>query len=227
MTLGLLCSIFLIHNTNAHIALENKINTKEKLNNIFLETTIVNKNLSAITQAGFVNNLNDGMMWGLLPVLLFSANINAQMIGIITAVYPTFWGFTQLITGKMSDIYSKKMMLFWGMFLQGLAIICFIWAVSSTEFIILAAILGIGTAAVYPTFLSAIAMESNPMQRAETMGVFRFWRDLGYAIGAITTGIIADIFGINAAILLIGFITIFSAFVIFVRYKSAEKIVNH
>ena len=157
------------------------------------------------------------MIWGLLPIVLLSLNYDSQNIGIITAIYPTVWGFGQLITGKMSDVYSKKKMLFWGMLLQGIAIVFIPLAEEFYQLAMISAFLGLGTALVYPTFLSAIAQATSPTQRAESIGTFRLWRDLGYAIGAIISGITADLFGVNYAIILIGIITIISSIIIKVR----------
>ena len=215
--IGFLLTLFFVKDTRKFVQQENTTNTTQKLENIFLETTFKNKTLSAITQAGLVNNLNDGMIWGLLPIVLLSLNYDSQNIGIITAIYPTVWGFGQLITGKMSDVYSKKKMLFWGMLLQGIAILFIPLASSFYQLAAISAFLGLGTALVYPTFLSAIAQATTPNQRAESIGTFRLWRDLGYAIGAIISGITADLFGINYAIILIGVITIVSSLIIEIR----------
>lgn len=221
---GLLLTFFFVKDTRAFVHKESATDKREPLGNVFLETTLKNKTLSSITQAGLINNLNDGMIWGLLPIVLLSLNYNAQNIGIITAIYPTVWGIGQLFTGKMSDIYSKKSMLFWGMLLQGLAIL---WIPFSSSFFMLAAlstVLGLGTALVYPTFLSAIAQATSPEQRAESIGVFRLWRDLGYAFGAVISGITADIFGVEYAIFLIGGLTIISSLIIKIRMpESIQK----
>jgi len=218
--IGLFLSILFVKDTRHFVNQEQQIDTSQKLNNVFLETTFKNKNLSSITQAGMVNNLNDGMIWGLLPILLISLQFDTKSIGIIAAAYPTVWGIGQLFTGKMSDVYSKKKMLFWGMLLQGIAIISIVYISSFYGLIGIAVILGFGTALVYPTFLSAIAATTTPTQRAESIGVFRLWRDLGYAIGAILSGIIADAFGIEYAIITIGCITILSSFVI--KFRMTE-----
>ncbi len=218
--IGFLLSLFFVKDTRAFVAKEQETTATEKLDHVFLETSFKNKNLSAITQAGLVNNLNDGMIWGLLPILLLSLNYNSKNIGIIAAVYPAVWGIGQLFTGKMADLYSKKKMLFWGMLLQGIAIMFIPYFTSFYSLIFIAIILGLGTALVYPTFLSAIADATSPRQRAESIGVFRLWRDLGYAIGAIISGIIADLFGISYAISFIGGITILSAIIIKFRMES-------
>ncbi|RKS13886.1 putative MFS family arabinose efflux permease [Flavobacterium sp. 120] len=215
--IGFLLTLFFVKDTRVFVHQENTTNKTEKLENIFLETTFKNKTLSAVTQAGLVNNLNDGMIWGLLPIVLLSLNYDSENIGVITAIYPTVWGFGQLITGKMSDIYSKKKMLFWGMLVQGIAILFIPFSTEMYQLATISALLGFGTALVYPTFLSAIAQATNPTQRAESIGTFRLWRDLGYAIGAIISGITADLFGVNYAIILIGVITILSSVIIEVR----------
>lgn len=203
-----------VKDTRVYVNKESATNQTAQLDHVFMETTFKNKTLSAVTQAGLVNNLNDGMIWGLLPIVLLSLNFDHANIGVLTAIYPTVWGVGQLFTGKMSDIYSKKVMLFWGMLLQGIAIL---FLPFTSDFYLLAgisALLGLGTALVYPTFLSTIAQATNPMQRAESIGTFRLWRDLGYAFGAIISGITADLFGIEYAIFLIGALTLISALVI-------------
>jgi MFS family permease len=136
------------------------------------------------------------------------------------------WGIGQLFTGKMSDHYSKKAMLFWGKLLQGLAILLIHF---SSDFYVLAtlsAILGLGTALVYPTFLSTIAQATSPTQRAESIGTFRLWRDLGYAFGAVISGVTADVFGVEYAIFLIGGLTIISSLIIKFRMPEQIKIVG-
>jgi MFS family permease len=194
-----------------------------QLGNVFLETTCSNKTLSSVTQAGLINNLNDGMIWGLLPILLLSLNFNNGQIGVITAIYPAVWGIGQLFTGKMSDHFAKKKMLFWGMLLQGVAILFIPVTSQFYGLVFISAVLGLGTALVYPTFLSTIAYATSPKQRAESIGTFRLWRDLGYAFGAIISGITADFLGIEYAILLIGGLTIISALIIKFRMPAQIK----
>jgi MFS family permease len=219
---GLLLSWIWVKDTHTFVSKESQESTVKKAENVFLHTTFTDKTLSAVTQAGLVNNLNDGMIWGLLPILLFQLDFNNHHIGIITAIYPTIWGLGQLVTGKLSDVLSKKKMLFWGMFLQGIGIILLPILNSFVGLAFLSALLGIGTALVYPTFLSTIAQATHPNQRAESVGIFRLWRDLGYAIGAIISGIMADVFGIQYAIYFIGFLTVFSALIIQVRMPEKQ-----
>lgn len=216
---GLSMSWLFVKDTIHHVTKESAINTIPKLKNVFWDTTLFDRNLGSVTQAGLINNLNDGMAWGLFPILLAEKNFSISQIAIVTAVYPAVWGIGQLFTGKMSDHFCKKSMLFWGMFLQGIALLLFVFATSFTHYIILAGILGWGTAMVYPTFLATIAENTNPIDRPKSLGVFRLWRDLGYAIGAILTGIIADVFGITSSVVVIGVLTMASSIIIQKRMR--------
>ena len=219
---GLLSSIFLIKDTRSFVQLEGEESKAPLLKNIFSETSLKHPNLGAISQGGLVNNLNDGMIWGLFPILLISKGFTASELAQIIAIYPMVWGLSQLFTGKLADRYAKKSLLFWGMFLQGLAILGFIWAQSFAAFAMLSVFLGLGTAVVYPTFLAAIADNTHPSQRAQSIGVYRLWRDLGYAVGALLTGILADLWTINTAIFAIGGLTILSALVIQLRMRPVS-----
>lgn len=218
--IGLVLSMFFVKDTQQYVINEAQKSNIPLLNNIFINTSFTHKSLSGITQAGLVNNLNDGMTWGILPLLLVSKHFSQTNIGILTAIYPMVWGLSQLFTGKLSDIYSKKMLLFWGMLLQAFAIIALIWADVFLHFAVIGVLLGVGTALVYPTFINAIADYVHPSQRTESLGIFRFWRDLGYAIGALITGFIADSFGLDKSICSIGLLTAISAFIILKRVKD-------
>jgi MFS family permease len=219
---GLLSSIFLIKDTRSFVQVESEESKAPLLKNIFAETSWKHPNLGAISQGGLVNNLNDGMIWGLFPILLLSKGFSATELAQIIAIYPTVWGLSQLFTGKLADRYAKKSLLFWGMCLQGLAILGFIWAQSFAAFAVLSVLLGLGTAVVYPTFLAAIADNTHPSQRAQSIGVYRLWRDLGYAVGALLTGILADLWSTNTAIFAIGVLTILSALVIQLRMRRVS-----
>jgi MFS family permease len=212
---GLLTSIFFIKDTRSQMTLSAEIaDEKDKLENIFLGTTFYNKNLSAVTQAGLVNNMNDGMLWGLYPILLHTKGLSLAQIGIITAIYPACWGIGQLFSGRLGDYVAKKKLLFSGMLLQALTLIVLSTASAFPFFIALSIVLGIGKAMVYPIFAAAIAENTHPQQRAQSIGIFRFWRDLGYAIGAILTGILADVFSIIVAVVIVGTITLLSSLII-------------
>lgn len=219
---GLLSSIFLIKDTRSFVQREGEESKATLLKNIFLETSWKHPNLSAISQGGLVNNLNDGMIWGLFPILLLSKGFSAIELAQIIAIYPAVWGLSQLFTGKLADRYAKKSLLFWGMFIQGLAILGFIWAQTFAAFAALSVLLGLGTAVVYPTFLAAIADNTHPSQRAQSIGVYRLWRDLGYAVGALLTGLLADFWSANTAIFAIGGLTIISALVIQLRMRRVS-----
>ena len=221
---GFLLTALWVKDTRVFVHQENEATSTQPMGNVFMETTFRNKTLSSVTQAGLVNNLNDGMIWGLLPMVLLSLRFDSEHIGIITAIYPAVWGMGQLFTGKMADHYSKKAMLFWGMLLQGLAILLIPYSASFFFLALLSGVLGLGTALVYPTFLTTIAEATRPVQRAESIGTFRLWRDLGYAFGAVLSGIIADLFGMDYAILLIGGLTLLSSLIIKVRMPEQNKV---
>jgi len=220
---GLLLSWLFVKDTGRHVELEALVSKIPLLKNIFWETTWKHKDLGSVTQAGLVNNLNDGMVWGLLPLLLVSKGFDLHKTGIIVATYPAVWGLGQLYTGKLADRVCKKTLLFLGMLVQGLAILGMIWANSFLSFIAVSSLLGIGTAVVYPTFLAAISDYAHPDQRPKSIGIFRLWRDLGYAIAAVLTGIIADRFGLTAPVLAIGLLTVTSAVILKFRMSCATK----
>ena len=213
--LGLLGSL-LVRDTRAHVALETAqlpaCPAGPRLS--FWDVTWRHRNLGSVTQAGLVNNLNDGMVWGLLPLLLASKGFSLTQIGTVAAVYPAVWGLGQLLTGPLADRLCKKDLLFWGMLLQGAVLLAMLFTTSYAGFLALAALLGAGTALVYPTFLAAIAEYAPAPQRAHSVGIFRLWRDAGYAIGALLTGILADWLGLGAALAAIGGLTVLSALVI-------------
>lgn len=217
---GLLLTVLFVKDTHAHAKTEQQTNTVPRLTHPIRQTTWQDPNLGAITQAGLVNNLNDGMVWGLLPMLLISEGFTLSQVGWVAAIYPGVWGIGQLYTGGLSDKISKKKLLITGMLLQGAAILLMIPAATFWEYLLLASLLGTGTAMVYPTFLAGIAENTHPADRPQSLGIFRFWRDLGYAIGALMTGILADRFGFSSAIAAIGVLTVLSGVIIQIRMKS-------
>ncbi len=204
---GLLVSAFLIKDTTHFVHAESAVSKIALLKNVWKDTTWRHKNISSVTLNGLVNNMNDAVVWGLLPVLLLQKDFSIQEIGIIAGIYPAVWGVMQLFTGKMGDVYCKKQIITMGMLTQAVAIV--LLAVSSQFILLVAAavLLGLGTALVYPNFLTVVAESTHPSQRAETLSIFRFWRDSGYVIGALLAGILADIIGMSAAILVIAGIT--------------------
>ena len=207
---GILLTLFLIKDTTHFVQHESATSKIALLKNVWQETTWKHKNISTVTLNGLVNNMNDAVVWGLLPVLLLQKDFTIHQIGIIAGIYPAVWGVLQLFTGKMGDIYCKKQIITVGMLLQAAAIV--IMALSFQSWILIAAavLLGLGTALVYPNFLTVVAESTHPSQRAETLSIFRFWRDSGYVIGALLAGILADFFGMSTAIIIIGGITAFA-----------------
>ena len=224
-TVGLLLSVLAVKDTREFMrtAAESP-DTTPLLKNVFKGTVFQNRNLSAVVQGGLVNNLNDGMVWGLYPLILIAKGFPLKQVGIITAIYPACWGIGQLFTGRLSDHIARKHLLFWGMLLQAVILLLFIQASSYGSFIALSVILGIGKAMVYPTFIAAIADNTHPTQRAESVGIYRFFRDSGYAIGAFITGILSDLIGITFAVSCIGGLTMLSAFFIKWRMTLAKPI---
>lgn len=220
---GLLLTVLWVKDTAHHVAAECASSVIPELRQVFTETSLTHRTLGSVTQAGLVNNLNDGMLWGLLPVLLLNEGLGQERIGLIAAVYPAVWGIGQLFTGKLADHVNRRSLLIIGMVLQGLAILGLPFVHTQALYIALSAALGLGTALVYPTFLAVLAAHTHPQQRSEAVGVFRLWRDLGYAIGALLTGLIADRFGITASILSIGGVTVLSGVVVWLRMPSERE----
>ena len=159
------------------------------------------------------------MIWGLFPILLLAKGFDLAEIGILVALYPMVWGLAQLGTGKLSDLICQKDLLILGMLFQGIALYGLIISQTFWHFASLSVLLGLGTAMVYPTFMAAVAQNTHPVDRAESLGVFRLWRDLGYAIGALMTGILMAYFPVWVSIASIGTLTIISAGVIKIRMR--------
>jgi MFS family permease len=204
---GLLTTVFLVKDTTHFVNAESVTSKVPLLQNVWKETTWKHQNLGSVTINGLVNNLNDGVVWGLLPVLLMQKDYGIGQIGIIAGIYPAVWGISQLFTGKLGDTHCKKQIITSGMFMQALAIIMIALAGSLSLLVLASVLLGFGTALVYPNFLSVIAEGTHPSQRAESLSIFRLWRDSGYVFGAILSGILADSFGIVNALFIVAAIT--------------------
>jgi MFS family permease len=184
------------------------------LGRIFYVTSLGNVSLFAACQAGLVNNLNDGMSWGLYPLYFAAMGLGVQQIGVVKAVYPICWGLLQIATGPLSDRYGRKVLIAWGMIIQAAGIWLTVLVPVYGVWIVAAALQGLGTAMVYPTLLAAITDHAHPTWRASSLGVYRFWRDLGYAVGALLSGIVADLVGLEAAIHLVAALTLASGLVV-------------
>ena len=222
--LGLVMSVVLVKDTGPWVQMESdNAKHKKSTENLFWKVSWKDRNLFAVTQSGLSTNLKDGMAWGAFPLFLTAAGLNLAQVGIITAIYPAFWGIFQVVTGKLSDYTGRKQMLVAGMLTQAASLLIFPHLSEFYQFVTVAAVLGIGTAMVYPTFLAAVADLVHPQDRAESIGAFRLWRDGGYAIGAILTGILADLFDLSLAITATGFITLISGLYIAFRMNALNK----
>ena len=225
--MGLALSVMLVRETRQHVVLESALlagQAHEALptpREIFWRTSWTDRTLSSVSQAGLVNNLNDGMAWGLFPLVFAARGMTLTQVGVLAAVYPATWGFGQLITGALSDRTGRKPLIVWGMWIQAVGIGVVAMAQAFAGFVAGAILLGIGTAMVYPTLLAAIGDVAHPAWRASAVGVYRLWRDLGYAIGAVLAGVTADWFGLSAAMWLVAGLTFASGVVSATRMRES------
>ena len=226
VAVGLLLSAFLVRETRHHVAVESSLHGASATENlptqreIFWRTTLSDRDLSSVSQAGLVNNLNDGMAWGLFPLFFAAARMDLRQIATLAAIYPATWGVGQLFTGAWSDRVGRKWLIASGMWVQAGGIALIVIAGDFVGFAIGAALLGIGTAMVYPTLLAAIGDVAHPAWRASSVGVYRLWRDLGYAVGAVIAGVTADALGLAAAMWLVAALTFGSGLVVAIRMRE-------
>ncbi len=215
---GLILSFLLVRETLPFARLEETLGSIQtsapSFWHVFRNTSWGDRSLFAVCQAGLVNNLNDGMAWGLLPLFFTANGLPLSQVSILSALYPATWGITQLGTGALSDVIGRKSLIASGMVLQGVAIFLFVLTTGFSAWSVAAVSLGVGTAMVYPTLLAAIGDLTQPSWRATAVGVYRLWRDSGYAFGAILAGAVADRFGIRGAIAAVGVLTLSSGFVV-------------
>jgi MFS family permease len=194
---------------------------------VFMQTSFKEPALSSASQAGLVNNLNDGLAWGLFPILFAAAGLSVGKIGILAALYPAVWGVGQLFSGALSDRWGRKWLIASGMWLQALALALIALADSFTIWAIAAVLLGAGTAMVYPTLLASIGDVAHPAWRARSVGVYRLWRDGGFAVGALLAGIVADLVGVHAAVWAVAVLTAISGLVVALRmYETHHRPAN-
>jgi MFS family permease len=236
---GLILSAFFVHETHAHAKQEaqasasqsnlllSSSSTKPSFREIFWLTSWKNRNLFSVSQAGMVNNMNDGMVWGLVPILLMSGGLSVERVALIAAVYPGVWSISQLITGALSDRWGRKWMIATGMWVQSIGIALFVIASGFWAWLAGAVLLGIGTALVYPTLLAAVSDVAHPNWRASAVGVYRLWRDAGYAVGALAAGLLADAFGSLTAIAAIGALTFLSGAVVALVMRETLKQISN
>jgi MFS family permease len=179
--------------------------------------------LSACSQAGLVNNLNDGLAWGLLPLLFFRGGLSVGQVGLLAAMYPAVWGLGQLLTGPLSDRLGRKPLITGGMLVQALALAGTALAGGFVPWAASAILLGVGTAMVYPTLLAAISDVAHPSWRATAVGVYRLWRDTGFAVGALLAGLVADLAGLKAAVWVVAALTAASGLVVAGRMYETHR----
>jgi MFS family permease len=223
VAIGLALSAAVVRETHHHVAVEAKQAEVVSPAEVFWRTTLTDRNLSSVSQAGLVNNLNDGMAWGLFPLVFAAAHLDVSRIGLLAAIYPATWGIAQLVTGAWSDRVGRKWLIATGMWVQaaGIGLVAL-----GDRFAVFAGggvLLGIGTAMVYPTLLAAIGDVAHPSWRASAVGVYRLWRDLGYAIGAVLAGLTADALGLSAAMWIVAAITFASGAVVAARMTETHS----
>jgi MFS family permease len=228
VVLGLGLSVLLVRETKDHVAAESADAGElppegmPSARQVFWRTSLSDPNLSSVSQAGLVNNLNDGMAWGLFPLLFAAAGMSLGQIGTLAAIYPAVWGLGQLFTGAWSDRIGRKRLIVVGMWVQAAAIGVIALSERFVGFAFGAVLLGAGTAMVYPTLLAAIGDVAHPTWRASSVGVYRLWRDLGYAVGALVAGAVADAFGLGAASWAIAVLTFLSGAVVAIRMRETH-----
>jgi len=227
VAIGLVLSFLVVRETGNHVALEstfqNAAPAPVSARDVFWRTTLTDRNLSTVSQAGLVNNLNDGMVWGLFPLLFTAAGLSLDRVGALAAIYPATWSISQLATGALSDRLGRKWLIAAGMWVQAAGIAVVIVSRGFSGFAVGGVLLGIGTAMVYPTLLAAIGDVAAPAWRASSVGVYRLWRDLGYAVGAVLAGLTADSLGLKGAMWIVAIITFSSGVIVGVRLDETLK----
>jgi MFS family permease len=228
---GLVVSVVAVRETRGHVAVESGAaavasGAAPALARIFYGTSVGNASLFAACQAGLVNNLNDGMSWGLFPLFFAAHGLAVEQIGVIKAAYPLTWGLLQIATGPLSDRLGRRGLIAGGMIVQAMGIWLTVLVPDSGAWLVGAVLQGAGTAMVYPTLLAAIADHAHPAWRASSLGVYRFWRDLGYAVGALLSGVVADAVSVGAAIHLVAAITLASGIVTLVLMRPLGRLVE-
>ncbi|WP_246694254.1 MFS transporter [Mesorhizobium sp. M2E.F.Ca.ET.209.01.1.1] len=228
--LGATLSILLVRDTREHVRLELANHPKQasplSFREIFMLTSFGDRNLFAASQAGLVNNLNDGMSWGLFPLFFVANGLGIERIGILKAVYPAVWGILQVATGPLSDRWGRKGLIVAGMWVQAAGLLLTAMTRDFGWWLLASLLLGLGTAMVYPSLIAAVSDASHPSWRARSLSVYRFWRDLGYAIGALSAGLIADFFGFATAIAAIAALTFLSGVVVALAMRGTRAAVQ-
>jgi predicted MFS family arabinose efflux permease len=225
---GTILSVLLVRDTRDHVRLEVSSSGARAaapigFREVFALTSFRDRNLFAASQAGLVNNLNDGMSWGIFPLFFAGFGLGVERIGILKAVYPATWGILQIATGTLSDRWGRKGLIVAGMWVQAGGLFLTAATRSFNWWLVGSLLLGLGTAMVYPSLIAAVSDASHPSWRARSLSVYRFWRDLGYAIGALLAGIIADFFGFASAITSVAALTFLSGAVVALLMRESDR----
>jgi MFS family permease len=224
---GLALSAVLVKETHAHARHEARSRAGQApataQREVFTRTSFTDRELSSVSQAGLVNNLNDGMAWGLFPLFFAARGMSLGQIAWLAAIYPAVWGAGQLLTGALSDRLGRKWLIAAGMWVQAVGIALIVLSSGFAGFAAGGVLLGAGTAMVYPTLLAAVGDVAHPTWRASAVGVYRFWRDMGYAVGALLAGVAADALGVAAAIWAVAAITFASGLVVALRMRETRR----
>jgi MFS family permease len=226
---GLALSVLFVRETRHHAAFEERsapdaMLDQPSVTQVLRRSLWSDRGLFSVSQAGLVNNLNDGLAWGVFPLLFAAAALSLSQMSAMVAIYPATWGICQLATGPLSDRWGRKWLIVSGMVLQGIALV----AIAQTRGLVAWSgaliALGVGTALVYPTLLAAVGDIARPSGRGVAVGVYRLWRDLGYVVGALLAGIVADAFGVSVAIVTVGMLTILSGLVVVFRFEESRSL---
>lgn len=223
-SIGLFLSLLFVRETSAHVDLEethhSPIFQRPRIADLIRRSFWSDRRLFSVSQAGFINNLNDGLAWGVFPLLFVAAGLSVSETSVLAAVYPATWSICQLLTGALSDRWGRKWLIVGGMLVQACALLGMAFMRGVVAWSVALIALGVGTALVYPTLLAAVGDIARPSWRAAMVGVYRLWRDLGYVAGALLAGVVADLFGVSAAIAVIAILTALSGFIFGIRFRD-------
>lgn len=226
---GLLISLIFVRDTIHHVNLEASKHSTDgpiSFKDVFMKTSFKDRNLLAASQAGLVNNLNDGMSWAIFPLFFVARGLGVEPIGILKAIYPGVWGVMQTITGPISDRIGRKGLIVFGMWTQAVALFMVPILTGFKWWLFSSILLGIGTAMVYPTLIASVSDFSHPLWRARSLSIYRFWRDIGYAVGALIAGVIGDAYGLSWSIAGVGLLTFVSGTIVaflMTEYKPSHQ----
>jgi MFS family permease len=229
---GLVLSLF-VRDTREHVRLETRVHPESRNNSpspplgrILVRSLWSDAGLFSVSQAGLINNLNDGLAWGIFPLLFVKSGLSLRQMSVLASLYPAVWSLAQLATGPMSDRWGRKLPVVVGMIAQGVALIAIALTHEFRAWIAALVVLGLGTALVYPALLAAVGDLAHPSWRGVVVGVYRLWRDLGYVVGALLAGVLADRLGMSAAVAIVGVLTALSGVLFAIRFRETRGAVS-